>query len=84
MANKLDDVFVGKQLHVGTYTPDPKGPIAIGIGPAAIRGAMYCAGPAVFGNATTFIAPEATLMVGRCHNPDAIIPGIVPSNFPLI
>jgi len=79
MANKLDDVFIGKQLHVGTYTPDPKGPIAIGIGPAAIRGAMYCAGPAVFGNATTFIAPEATMMVGRCHNPDTL--GLVPSIF---
>jgi len=79
MANKLDDVFVGKQLHVGTYTPDPKGPIAIGIGPAAIRGAMYCAGPAVFGNATTFIAPEATMMVSRCNNPDALLGGVVPS-----
>jgi len=76
---KAPDLFVGKQLFVGTFTPDPKGPIAIGIGPAAIRGAMYCAGPAVFGNATTFIAPEATMMVGRCHNPDTA--GLVPSIF---
>ena len=75
--SKSADLFVGKQLFVGTFTPDPKGPIAIGIGPAAIRGAMYCAGPAVFGNATTFIAPEATMMVGRCHNLD--IAGLVPS-----
>ena len=77
--SKSADLFVGKQLFVGTFTPDPKGPIAIGIGPAAIRGAMYCAGPAVFGNATTFIAPEATMMVGRCHNPDTA--GLVPSIF---
>ena len=76
---KAPDLYVGKQLHVGSYLPDPKGPIAIGIGPAAIRGAMYCAGPAVFGNATTFIAPEATLMVGRCNNLDT--GGLVPSIF---
>ena len=76
---KAPDLFVGKQLHVGTFTPDLKGPIAIGIGPAAIRGAMYCAGPAVFGNATTFIGPEATMMVGRNHNPDTL--GLVPSIF---
>ena len=76
---KIPDLFVGKQLFVGTYTPDPKGPIAIGVGPAAIRGGMYCAGPAVFGNATTFIGPEATLMVGRNNNPD--IMGLVPSIF---
>ena len=76
---KVPDLYVGKQLFVGSYLPDPKGPIAIGIGPAAIRGAMYCAGPAVFGNATTFIAPEATLMVGRCNNLDT--EGLVPSMF---
>ena len=76
---KVPDLYVGKQLFVGSYLPDPKGPIAIGIGPAAIRGAMYCAGPAVFGNATTFIAPEATLMVGRCNNLDT--GGLVPSIF---
>ena len=74
---KAPDVYVGKQLFVGSYSPDPKGPIAIGIGPAAIRGAMYCAGPAVFGNATTFIAPEATMMVGRVNNLDfPIVPSI--------
>ena len=74
---KAPDLYVGKQLFVGSYLPDPKGPIAIGIGPAAIRGAMYCAGPAVFGNATTFIAPEATMLVRRCHNLDTL--GLVPS-----
>tara|TARA_R100001082_G_scaffold73132_1_gene41957 strand:+ start:1936 stop:2928 length:993 start_codon:yes stop_codon:yes gene_type:complete len=74
---KAPDLYVGKQLFVGSYLPDPKGPIAIGIGPAAIRGAMYCAGPALFGNATTFIAPEATMMVGRVNNLDfPIVPSI--------
>ena len=76
---KCPDLFVGKQLFVGTYTPDPKGPIAIGVGPAAIRGGMYCAGPAVFGNATTYLGPEATLMVARNNNPDTL--GLVPSIF---
>jgi len=69
---KVPDLFVGKQLFVGTYTPNIQGPIAIGIGPAAIRGASYFAGPAVFGNARTFIAPEATMMVARCENPDVL------------
>ena len=69
---KVPDLMVGKQLFVGTYTPNIQGPISIGIGPAAIRGASYFAGPAVFGNARTFIAPEATMMVARCENPDVL------------
>ena len=40
---------------------------------------MYCAGPAVFGNATTYLGPEATLMVARNNNPDTL--GLVPSIF---
>ena len=69
---KVPDLFVGKQLFVGTYTPNIQGPIAIGIGPAGIRGASYFAGPAIFGSARTFIAPEATVMIARCDNPDVI------------
>ena len=69
---KVPDLMVGKQLFVGTYTPNIQGPIAIGIGPAAIRGASYFAGPAVFGSARTFIAPEATVMIARCDNPDVL------------
>jgi len=74
---KVPDLMVGKQLFVGTYTPNLQGPIAIGIGPAAVRGASYFAGPAIFGNARTFISPEATVMVARCESPD-IIPFIPP------
>ena len=69
---KVPDLFVGKQLFVGTYTPNIQGPIAIGIGPAGIRGASYFAGPAIFGSARTFIAPEATVMIARCDNPDVL------------
>ena len=75
---KVPDLFVGKQLFVGTYTPNIQGPIAIGIGPAGIRGASYFAGPAIFGSARTFIAPEATVMISRCENPDSL-PVLPPS-----
>ena len=75
---KVPDLMVGKQLFVGTYTPNLQGPIAIGIGPVGIRGASYFAGPAVFGNARTFVAPEATVMISRCENPDSL-PVLPPS-----
>ena len=75
----VPDLMVGKQLFVGTYTPNLQGPIAIGIGPVGIRGASYFAGPAVFGNATTYLGPEATLRVARNNNPDTL--GLVPSIF---
>ena len=57
----------------------PKGPIALGIGPAAISGSAYIAGPAIVGNSLSFLGPEATLMVSRCLNPHAL--ALVPSIF---
>ena len=74
---KVPDLMVGKQLFVGTYTPNLQGPIAIGIGPAAVRGSSYFAGPSIFGSARTFVAPEATVMIARYDSPD-IIPFLPP------
>ncbi len=79
MAVKISQTYVGKQLFVGTSAPDPKGPIALGIGPAAISGSAYIAGPAIVGNSLSFLGPEATLMVSRCLNPHAL--ALVPSIF---
>ena len=79
MAVKISQTYVGKQLFVGTSAPDPKGPIALGIGPAAISGSAYISGPAIVGNSLSFLGPEATLMVSRCLNPHAL--ALVPSIF---
>ena len=79
MTTKLPSSYVGKQLYVGSSFPDPKGPIAIGVGPAAISGSAYIAGPAIVGNSLSFLGPEATLMVSRCLNPHAL--ALVPSIF---
>ena len=76
---KFADVFVGKQLYCGSSMPDPKGPTAIGIGPARINGSAFIAGPAIVGNSLTWLGPEASLMVSRCLNPDAL--ALVPSIF---
>ena len=79
MATKVPSLFVGKQLYVGSSFPDPKGPIAIGVGPAAVSGSAYIAGPALVGNSLSLIGPEATLMVSRCLNAHAM--ALVPSMF---
>ena len=79
MATKVPSLFVGKQLYVGSSFPDPKGPIAIGVGPAAVSGSAYIAGPALVGNSLSLIGPEATLMVSRCLNAHSM--ALVPSMF---
>ena len=74
MTDKLDDVVVGKQLHVG----DPRmPPMALGgVGPTAIDGASYMMGPVQFGQTGAFPWPAATLMVGPSVNPPPpMIPG---------
>ena len=76
---KFSDVYVGKQLYVGSSMPDPKGPTALGLGAASINGSAYIAGPAIVGNSLTFVGPEASLMVSRCLNPHAL--ALVPSIF---
>ena len=76
---KLADCYVGKQLYCGSSMPDPKGPTAIGIGAASINGSAFIAGPAIVGNSLTWLGPEASLMVSRCLNPDAL--ALVPSIF---
>ena len=72
---KFSDVYVGKQLYVGSSMPDPKGPTALGLGAASINGSAYIAGPAIVGNSLSFVGPEATLMVSRCLNPHALALG---------
>ena len=79
MTTKLPSSYVGKQLYVGSSFPDPKGPTAIGVGPAAISGSAFIAGPAIIGNSLTWLGPEATLMVSRCLNPHAM--AFVPAIF---
>ena len=79
MTTKLPSSYVGKQLYVGSSFPDPKGPIAIGVGPAAVSGSAYIAGPALVGNSLSLIGPEATLMVSRCLNAHSM--ALVPSMF---
>ena len=79
MTTKLPTGFIGKQLYCGTSMPDPKGPTALGIGPAAISGSAFIAGPAIVGNSLTWLGPEASLMVSRCLNPHAL--ALVPSIF---
>ena len=76
---KLADCYVGKQIYCGSSFPDPKGPTAIGIGAASINGSAFIAGPAIVGNSLTWLGPEASLMVSRCLNPDAL--ALVPSIF---
>ena len=76
---KFSDVYVGKQLYVGSSMPDPKGPTALGIGAASINGSAYIAGPAIVGNSLSFVGAEASLMVSRCLNPHAL--ALVPSLF---
>ena len=79
MTTKLPSSYVGKQLYVGSSFPDPKGPTALGIGPAAISGSAYIAGPAIAGTSASWLFPEASLMVSRTLNPHAL--ALVPSLF---
>ena len=81
MTTKLPSSYVGKQLYVGSSFPDPKGPTAIGVGPAAISGSAYIAGPAIVGNSLSWFYTEASLMVSRTLNPHAL--ALVPSCFSL-
>ena len=75
---KVPDLFVGKRLIVGTPTI-PNGPVGFGVGPAVLRGAAYVEAPMIVGDDTKFPLPEATMMIGRCTNPDAL--GLVPGLF---
>lgn len=80
MSYKFPDVFVGKQLFVGSAcnlgAPIP--PVGLGVGPTAIRGSAYLAGPVMIGSPITYTkgpnANDANLMVARCGNLDAVPP----------
>ena len=75
-----DDQNIGGQLKVGIGIVP-----AIGEGPLKINGSMYSEGPAVFGGATEFITPYATVCIGAYGNSDdspisslaGICPGIL-------
>ena len=65
MAFFSDDQNIGGQLKVGIGIVP-----AIGEGPLKINGSMYSEGPAVFGGATEFITPYATVCIGAYGNSD--------------
>ncbi len=69
---KVPDLYVGKQLFVGTGAPT-----ALGIGPVAARGSAYIEGPTITGTAT-FPNVWASSMIGPLTNPESptpVIPG---------
>ena len=73
---KAGDLFVGKQLIVG----DPSLALTgIGRPPVNIRGSAYVEAPMIVGDDVKFPLPEATMMIGRCMNSDAL--GLIPGLF---
>lgn len=74
---KVTDLFVNKRLIVGDPTI-PGGPTALGKSKAELRGGAYIEAPMIVGDDTKFPLPEATMMIGRCTNADALalIPGL--------
>ena len=73
----LDEVVTGGQLRVGVGIVP-----AIGEGPVKVNGGSYIEGPAVFGGATEFPTPYATVCIGAYGNSDdspiSAIAGITP------
>ena len=75
MSMEFDDLAVGKRFFVGEGSP-----IALGLGPAEIRGSGYVEGPLIVGDPSSFPIPAANLMVSQCENDDSptpIIPGAI-------
>ncbi len=73
MSNLVDDQAVGGQQCVGAGLP-----IALGLGPAKIRGSSFVEGPQIVGAAAQWPFVGATLMVAPLMNGDSptpIIPG---------
>ena len=74
---KVPDLYVGKQLFVGTGEPT-----ALGFGPVAARGSAYIEGPTITGDPSVFPFAFGSANVGPPVNPEAIppvpiIPGFV-------
>ena len=73
----LDEIITGGQLRVGVGIVP-----AIGEGPVKVNGGSYIEGPAVFGGATEFPTPYATVCIGAYGNSDdspiSAIAGITP------
>ena len=72
-----DELVTGGQLRVGVGIVP-----AIGEGPVKVNGGSYIEGPAVFGGATEFPTPYATVCIGAYGNSDdspiSAIAGITP------
>jgi len=64
----FDDVAIGSQLFVGSGKP-----IALGIGPAKVRGSAFIEGPQIVGDALSFPAIFGTVMIGPCANSDSTV-----------
>ena len=89
---EVQDIHVGHQLHVSTFTgdsvfpsplsPNIRDPICLGIGPASIPGSLYANGVVLIGSPLSYPGiAEASLMVSRASvagNPRA---SAVPSIF---
>ena len=73
--SKVGDLFVGKRLLVGDPTMIG-GPVGLGRGELTLRGSAYVEAPMIVGDDSKFPFPEATMMIGRCTNMDAL--GLVP------
>lgn len=66
---EFDDLSVGKRIFVGEGSP-----IALGIGPAEVRGSGYVEGPVIIGNPGEFPIISASTMIGPDVNTDSPIP----------
>ncbi len=65
MSFLMDDIGAGGQVICGSGRP-----IALGVGPAKIRGSAFVEGPLQCGAAGEYSAPQATLLVGQLRNSD--------------
>ena len=66
---EFDDLSVGKRIFVGEGSP-----IALGIGPAEVRGSGYVEGPVIIGDPGEFPIISASTMIGPDVNSDSPIP----------
>ena len=75
MSMLFDDIAAGGQIFCGTGSP-----IALGLGPARIRGSAFVEGPHIIGRATEFPFVAGCVMIAPLNNkdsPEPFIPGAI-------
>ena len=76
MTLKTPDTFIKGQLHVGETLLTPVG---FGVGPLALKGAAYVAGPLMVGDTKPFLSPpgipQATCMITKRSSLDGLLDG---------